>query len=406
MASFRLQSLFSRCVTASMFSFFLFSCSGFKEEQLIVEEDCEQHIEVPETFTPVIASKLGGQVDSIFRNLHKKKGFNGTVLVTKYDQVIFKGAFGYADFQCKDTLTTQTVFQLASVSKPFTAMAIMMLKEEGKLNYDDSVQQFIPAFPYSGITIRQLLTHRSGLPNYTYFSDELWPDRRKNLTNDDVLGMMAAHQPKMFFTPNKRFNYSNTGYALLATIVERASGIPFDAFLQTRIFDPLKMTRTYTFKPELAVQKEKIATGYISGRRKRTPDHLDTVLGDKGVFSTVEDLYKWDQALYTQKLVSRETLEEAFAAHGQVNKKNEDYGYGWRIKQVDSGDTIVYHGGLWHGFNTYLLRNPKDHSAIIVLSNLTNGSLNYMKDVRNFMYPNEANSTKKDKHLKVASARR
>ncbi|GAB3528929.1 hypothetical protein GCM10027443_07450 [Pontibacter brevis] len=318
--------------------------------------------------------------------MHKKKGFNGTVLVTKYDRVIYKGAFGYADFKTKDTLTTNTSFQLASVSKQFTAMAIMMLKEEDELSYDDSVQQYIPDFPYKGITIRHLLTHRSGLPNYTYFSDELWPDRKVPITNDDVLHLMAVHQPKIFFQPDKRFDYSNTGYLLLAAIVEKVSEMPFAAFLQERIFEPLQMANTFTFH-ELTDRTGRVATGYISGRRKRTPDYLDSVLGDKGVYSTVEDLYKWDQALYTNKLVKRETLEEAFAARGLVNKKTEDYGYGWRIKQVESGDTVVYHGGLWHGFNTYLLRNPKDHSTIIVLSNLTNGSLNYMKDLRNFLYP-------------------
>ncbi|MHC2993351.1 beta-lactamase, partial [Pontibacter sp. HJ8] len=315
------------------------------------------------------------------------RGFNGTVLVTKYDQIVYKGAFGYADFKSKDTLTTQTVFQLASVSKQFTAMAIMMLKEQGKLHYDDSVQQYIPDFPYKGITIRQLLTHRSGLPNYTYFSDELWPDSKVDLTNDDVLSLMALHQPKIYYKPDVRFDYSNTGYSLLATVVEKASGLPFATYMQQHIFEPLKMTNTYTFSHALADQTGRVATGHIGGRRKRAPDYLDTVLGDKGMYSTVEDLYKWDQALYTQRLVSRETLEEAFKGASVINNKTEAYGFGWRIRQVDSGDTVVYHGGLWHGFNTYLLRNPKDHSAIIVLSNLTNGSLNHMKEVRRFLYP-------------------
>jgi CubicO group peptidase (beta-lactamase class C family) len=384
---------------------FLFSCSESKyEKELIVEEDCTQHVEVPPSFDTAGAQKLGNQVDSIFRRLHKKKGFNGTVLVTKYDQIVYKGAFGYADFKSKDTLTTQTVFQLASVSKQFTAMAIMMLKEQGKLHYDDSVQQYIPDFPYNGITIRQLLTHRSGLPNYTYFSDEFWPDRKVDLTNDDVLSLMALHQPKIYYKPDARFDYSNTGYSLLATVVEKASGLPFATYMQQHIFEPLKMTNTYTFSHELANQTGRVATGHISGRRKRAPDYLDTVLGDKGMYSTVEDLYKWDQALYTQRLVSRETLEEAFKAASVINNKTEAYGFGWRIRPVDSGDTVVYHGGLWHGFNTYLLRNPKDHSAIIVLSNVTNGSLNHMKEIRRFLYPPQPKMIAKNKGKQSNSA--
>lgn len=391
MTFLRVPLLVDRCFTASILCSFLISCSGSKNEGLLdyvfPEEDSRQQVEVPASFTEARVSQLGSQVDSFFRYLHKKKGFNGTVLVTKYDQVIYKGAFGYADFSRKDTLTTQTAFQLASVSKPFTAMAIMMLKERGKLNYEDSVQQYVPDFPYQGITIRQLLTHRSGIPNYTHFSDKLWPDRKISLTNENVLKLMKEHQPKIHFRPNARFDYSNTGYAVLAALVEKASGMPFHNFLQKNIFEPLEMRDTFTFSQEALLNKEKIAKGYVVGKRKRSPDYLDTVLGDKGMYSTVEDLFKWDQALYTQKLVRRETLEEAFSGSGPIKKINEDYGFGWRIRQVESGDTVVYHGGLWHGYNTYLLRNPKDHSAIIVLSNLTNGSLNYLKDLRQFLYP-------------------
>ncbi|WP_299990551.1 serine hydrolase domain-containing protein [uncultured Pontibacter sp.] len=403
MAFSNIQSLLIRSVAACALFLSFSACSGFQNEELIVEEDCELHVEVPETFTPTTATKLGKEVDSLFTHLHKRKGFNGTVLVTKYDQIIYRGAFGYADFKTKDTLSTQTVFQLASVSKQFTAMAVMMLKEQGKLNYDDSLQVYIPDFPYKGITVRQLLTHRSGLPNYTYFSEEFWPDRKVDLSNDDVLSMMAVHKPNIYYQPDRTFSYSNTGYALLASVVEKASGQPFAEFMREHIFEPLKMHDTYTFNHELVTQTGRVATGHIGGRRKRLPDYQDTVLGDKGMYSTVEDLYKWDQALYTQKLVKRETLEEAFMPTGKVNKRAESYGFGFRLKQVESGDTVIYHGGLWHGFNTYFLRNPKDHSSIIVLSNLTNGSLNYMKDVRNFMYPAQSKNTRKQ--ARVASAR-
>ena len=377
-----------RSITASVISLLLVSCSGSKHENLFPEEEeSSQQLLVPASFTEASARRLGSQVDSIFRYLHRKKGFNGTVLVTKYDQVLYKGAFGYADFSRKDTLTTQTAFQLASVSKQFTAMAIMMLQEQDKLRYDDSVQQYIPGFPYKGITIRHLLNHRSGLPDYTYLSDKHWPNRKIALTNEDALYLLKEHQPNIYFKPDKRFYYSNTGYLVLASIVEKASGISYATFVRKNIFEPLQMANTFTFSNALTAQTDKVATGHLSGRRKRMPDYLDNVLGDKGIYSTVEDLYKWDQALYTHKLVKRSTLEEAFTGTGAITKKTEDYGFGWRLRQVESGDTVVYHGGLWHGYNTYFLRNPRDHSAIIVLSNLTNGSLNYMKDLRQFLYP-------------------
>ncbi|NEM98460.1 serine hydrolase domain-containing protein [Pontibacter burrus] len=346
-----------------------------------------EQVKVPAAFTSDSARILSQELDSLFKTIHKRKGFNGTVLVTKYDQVLYKGAFGYTNFSEKDTLTTSTAFQLASVSKQFTAMAVMMLQEQGKLQYDDSVQVYLPEFPYKGITVRQLLTHRSGLGNYTYFSDELWPDRNTPITNNDVLKLMSEHQPPVYFPPNMHFDYSNTGYMLLASIVERVSGLEFGEFLQQHIFRPLEMNHTFTYSKDMVALTGKIATGHTGGRRKRSPDYLDTVLGDKGIYSTVEDLYKWDQALYTNQLVKPETLQEAFK--GSRNKKNlkEDYGFGWRILQLASGDTAVYHGGLWHGYATYLLRNPKDHSTIIMLSNVPNGSIRYAKDLQEVLYP-------------------
>ncbi|WP_236612950.1 serine hydrolase domain-containing protein [Cesiribacter andamanensis] len=349
--------------------------------------DTSQQLVVPAWFTAASARQLGQELDSIFEQLHRKKGFNGTVLVTKWDQVVYRGAFGYADLKKKDTLSTETVFQLASVSKQFTAMAIMMLKEEGRLDYDDSLHHHLPTLPYRGITIRQLLTHRSGLSNYTYFSDKLWPDRSQYMTNEDVLRLMAAHKPDPYFQPDVRFDYSNTGYALLASVVEQVAGMPFARYLQTRIFTPLKMHNTFTFSPEELEKRSNVATGYTGGRRLRTPDYLDGVLGDKGVYSTVEDLYKWDQALYTQKLVKQQTLEEAFTGTRRKRKRDEDYGFGWRIRELERGDTVVYHAGLWHGYATYMLRNPKEHSALIVLSNVPNGSLRFVKELQEYLHP-------------------
>ncbi|WP_162426717.1 serine hydrolase domain-containing protein [Pontibacter pudoricolor] len=389
----RIQFLVNRGVAATLFLVSLVACqdaekTGQVKQQSIAAEE-RQQIEVPAYFTADSATKLGNHLDSIFTQLHKKSGFNGTVLVTKYDQVLYKGAFGYSDFSRKDTLTTQTAFQLASVSKQFTAMAIMMLKEQGKLAYDDSVQQHLPYFPYHGITIRQLLTHRSGLGNYTYFSDELWPDRSEPITNQDVLQLMATYHPPVYYEPDTHFDYSNTGYMVLASIVAKVAGMPYATFLQKHIFGPLKMQNTFTYSKNVAALTGKVASGHTGGRRKRSPDYLDTVLGDKGIYSTVEDLYKWDQALYTGKLVKQETLVEAFTG-SRKKKRDEDYGFGWRIRTVESGDTIVYHGGLWHGYATYLLRNPKDHSALIVLSNVPNGSFRHLKELQKFLYPEQS----------------
>ncbi|QHT69180.1 beta-lactamase family protein [Rhodocytophaga rosea] len=335
---------------------------------------------------PVEAASKAYQLDTFFTSLHKKRGFNGTVLVAQHGQVIYKGAFGYGDFKTKDTLTPQSTFQLASVSKQFTAMAVMILQEKGKLSYDDEVTKFYPEFPYKGITVRHLLTHRSGLPDYTYFSGDFWPDRKQFLNNQEVIKMMAKHQPKPYYLPDKRYNYSNTGYSVLAAIVEKVSGLAFDIFMQKEVFGPLGMNRTYISTGTNWESIPNRTTGYSAGRRKIENSYLNGATGDKGVYSTVEDLYKWDRALYGSTLVKPTTLELAFTAANKEMKK-ENYGFGWRLKTLDCGETVVYHGGWWHGFKTYLMRNRKDQSTIIVLSNIANHSLSHLKEMHCILYP-------------------
>lgn len=362
---------------------FLFSCSGSDSENKQSRKKYRaERDRIEALYNPEKALAQYQQLDSLFRVLQKTKGFNGTVLVTQYNQVIYKGAFGYADFSKKDTLTTQQPFQLASVSKQFTAMAIMILKEEGKLTYEDSVQQFFPDFPYRGITIRQLLTHQSGLPNYTYFTEKHWPNRKVFISNEDVIRLLTVYKPQVYYKPNVRFDYSNTGYCLLAAIVAKASEMPFDKFIEKRIFKPLNMKHSWV----LTSSRKNIPVGHTARRRKRELDFLDGVQGDKGIYSTVEDLHKWDQALYTEKLVKQSTLNEALSDGVKVNQK-ENYGFGWRLRKLACGEPVEYHGGLWHGFNNYVMRNRKDHSTIIVLSNVPNGSLRYLEGVQHILYP-------------------
>jgi len=379
----------------------LFSCTQSSSDKLSdLVDDSAQYNKIVALSNPEKVRQQQQQLDSLFRVLQKRKGFNGTVLITQYNKVIYKGAFGYADFSKKDTLTTHNSFQLASVSKQFTAMAIMMLQEAGKLKYDDEVQRFFPDFPYEGITIRHLLTHRSGLPNYTYFTEKYWPDRKAFISNEEVIRLMTVHQPQVYYRPNLRFNYSNTGYVLLAAIVAKASGMPFDQFIEQKIFRPLGMQHSWVLTDKRAV----IPPGYTARRQKREIDFLDGVQGDKGIYSTVEDLYKWDQALYTEKLVKRATLDEAFTGAGHETQK-EDYGFGWRLRKLAGIEPVEYHGGLWHGFNNYFMRNRKDHSAIIVLSNVPNGSLSYMQNVQAILYPEAVKPMVAEKRVKRVSKR-
>lgn len=257
-------------------------------------------------------------------------------------------------------------------------MAVMILKERGLLSYNDEVQKFYPEFPYDGITVRMLLTHRSGLPDYTYFSEDHWKDRSKFLDNQEVIKMMAQHQPKPYYLPDKRYDYSNTGYAVLAAIVEKASGMKFENFMQKEVFRPLGMTHTWVYNGTNTALTEKVAIGYTAGRRVVANSYLNGATGDKGVYSTVEDMFKWDRALYSGKIVKTTTLEEAFQPANKEMKR-ENYGYGWRLKTLDCGQPVVYHGGWWHGYKSYFMRNRKDQSTVIVLTNIANHSLGHLK---------------------------
>jgi CubicO group peptidase (beta-lactamase class C family) len=298
------------------------------------------------------------------------------VLYGEKGRLVFKKAYGYDDFKTKKKLTTTSPFQLASVSKMFTAMAIMMLHEDGLLDYDDSVRQYIPELPYTGITIRHMLNHRSGMPDYMHFSDNFW-DQTKPLTNEDMIRIMAVNQPPSYFPAGCGFDYCNSNYALLASVVERITGKPFDHFVQERIFDPVDMENAFIYRlepgQEIPPNVPVGVSGHKSSRslpRVEQNHYQNGVVGDKGIYASVEDLFKWDQALYNGLLVSDETLEEAYTPGSpKISKWKDNYGFGWRIR-ADRSNT-VYHYGWWKGFRTYFIRDLYQEKTIIVLTNTT-----------------------------------
>ena len=183
----------------------------------------------------ILADQKSSELDARFSNLNKKGVFNGTILYSENGKLVFKKAYGYENFRKKDSLELNSAFQLASVSKMFTATAIMLLAEDKKLEYDDTVTKFIPEFPYYGITIRQLLNHRSGLSRYMSLADKYW-DINKPINNEEVIELFVKYRPDPYFKPDDGFHYCNTNYTLLASVVERISGKPFDIFITENIF--------------------------------------------------------------------------------------------------------------------------------------------------------------------------
>ena len=288
--------------------------------------------------------------------------------------MIYENAFGYADLKEKTPLNIESTFQLASITKQFTAMAIMMLHDEGKLNFTDTLQRFFPRFPYHNITIRQLLTHRSGLPEYMSFAKRYWKNKKHLMNNDDVMDMLITKHPGLVFVPDRKYTYNNTGYAILACIVEQVSGLQFHIFLEKRIFKPLGMKRTFIYNTKNMLDNEYYTLGYKKNRCRAEEDYLSGVVGDKGIYSTVEDMFKWDQALYTEQLIKQTTLQEAYTPFSYNWRKDNSYGYGWRITTAEDSSKIVYHAGLWRGYSSLFVRRLHDKTTIIVLCNKVNWS--------------------------------
>ncbi len=338
------------------------------------------------------AKEKAYSIDTLFKNKVKNTNFNGCVLVAQAGQIIYKNAFGFSDFKTKDSLRFNSAFQLASASKTLTAGAILLLKDQGKLKLSDSVQQYFPKFPYHGITIKMLLTHRSGLGNYVYFCEPYCgkDPSGKIFDNKAMMDVIEQYHPDVYSKPNKKFEYCNTNYAILALIVEKVSEMKFADFMETNIFKPLGMNDTWVHDPSDKNARKNKTTGYNGLGKIEEDTYGDDVVGDKGVYSTIEDMFKWDQALYSEKILKTATIEEAFKGYSNEHKGKRNYGYGWRLIDDGKNPKVIYHNGWWHGYNSLFLRRPADKTTIIVLSNKYNRTTYQMQGVLSILNENEA----------------
>jgi CubicO group peptidase (beta-lactamase class C family) len=316
----------------------------------------------------LIADRFG----ALFSSLAANQGFNGNVLLSTNGKVVYKHAFGYSNLKQKTPLHLESVFQLASVTKQFTSSAIMILHDRGLIDFNDPIQKYFPELPYKDVTIRLLLGHRSGIPDYMCFAGTYWRKKKEFLTNADVLEMLIDHHPRSEFTPNARYKYSNTGYALLALVVEKVSGLTYRDFMEQHIFAPLGMKHTFVWDPTRLRPSAYFTQGYNKNLAPAHEDFLSGVVGDKGVYTTVDDMYTWDEALSSGSLIRQETLAEAFTPLSQEFKYDSNYGYGWRITGDNSGRKVMFHAGWWRGYTSLFVRRPEDRTCIIVLSNKVN----------------------------------
>ncbi|MFT4611200.1 MAG: CubicO group peptidase (beta-lactamase class C family) [Dokdonia sp.] len=352
--------LFKQFLVVCLFSACFFSCK--EESKIEVEEDTQ--------------SEYANFVDAM-----SAEGMStGNILVYEKGEVVFKSSNGLRSINPIDSLDLNSQFRLASVSKQFTGMAIMKLKEAGKIEYDQKVNTILADFPYDNITIRQLLHHVSGLTDYERLISENFvkEDSTKQyiLGNDEILKEFYRVDPELDFKPGEKWEYSNTGYLVLASIVEKISGQHFRDFLKQEITDPIGMTNTTLYNYQLDADSN--MPNRVFGYRKalnqtdlmRNDYHIvNDVRGDGGIYSTLEDLYKWNMALANQTIISKDYLDEAWVS-GQTNDgAYTGYGFGWFLEYNPGEPRIINHSGGWVGFITFLHNEVDAKSGFIILTN-------------------------------------
>ncbi len=336
-------------------------------------------------FLPLIAfpqKNYPALLDSFMKAKMTINNFNGNVLVAKSGKIVFQKSFGYRNYDTKELLDSNSVFELASVTKQFTALCILQLKEKGLLKLTDTLRKFFPELPYYNITITQMLTHTSGLPAYEDAMMARW-DRSKIAFNKDMIQFFAKEQTPVMFKPGTKWEYSNTAYTLLASIIEKISGMTYADYLQKNIFKPLGMTnsRVYNTRRSLKDVIPNYAYGFVysdSLQKYILPDgvpeyeyvrYLDGLQGDGTINSTTGDLLKWDRALKNHTLLNVKTQKEMLSPQSIEDSIIKlYYGYGVFLGKNELGNYIKHSGG-WPGYGAVLIRYLDQDITIIILSN-------------------------------------
>lgn len=347
----------------------------------------------------IFAQDKAQKIDELLSKYAEYGQFNGTALVAENGKVTFKKGFGLANFEWEIPNQTDTKFRLGSISKQFTALLIVKLAEEGKLKLDAPISTYLPDFPKETgkITIQQLLTHSSGIANYTD-DPNFFKERMRNPYTPEEFVSTFSNLP-LEFTPGEKFSYSNSGYFLLGYIIEKVSGKTYEDYLQEVILTPLKMQNTgYDHTEEILKNR---AAGYDKkGKNISNTKYIDMSIpyAAGSLYSTVEDLFLWDQALYTNQLLSQKGMESLFAPH--IKAWGGFYGYGWAMREVANADgskvKLIEHGGSIKGFHSNISRIPADKSVVILLNNTGNTALYKMNDaIRAILYQQPYNLPQK-----------
>lgn len=356
--------------------FSIISCNNNNDVSFKIVETEDYSNEISNSIKVLKNDPRENKIDSFFSESYKRNQFNGNILFAESGNIITLKSYGYANLKTKEKLTQKHSFQLGSVSKTFTSVAILQLIQNGQLKLEDSIQKFFPDFPFENITIHQLLSHRSGLSQYTHFCDapdSIWPDKSKTINNEDVINIIKKIIPLINYAPDKKFYYCNTNYLLLASIIKKITGIEFKQYLKKKVFNPINMKNSIVYDRTNFREITMPTKGY----ENKIPweDHyLNGVVGDKGVYSTTIDLLKFDRALEKNLLINDTLKKLAFSKKNKDFDHNKNYGYGFRLKEHKEYGKIVYHTGWWKGYRSYFIKVLNKDQTIIVLNNIKKGA--------------------------------
>lgn len=378
----------------------LFSCTQNQKEEEKKEEPAEDKPlsaqEIQKIRKEIDADKKSRLLEEAFS---KKTGFNGTVLVAQKGIILLEKATGFAHDTVPNTINSK--FQLASLSKTFTALAIVKLVEEGKMGLDNTIQDFYPYFPYTGVTIRSLLSHRSGLPYYQYEFERRVREEKVYPDNQQVMQWFteAKPVPKPLNLPDHYFAYNNTNYAILGAIIEKVSGLPFARYMEENIFGPAGMLDTFAGTSTNPKLDEDRTHGYQNGR-KLEKDFYDDIMGDKGIYSTAPDLLRYYNVLKSGKIVSKENLREMYTPRSFEHPGIRNYGYGFRlwVNKLQQTD-YIYHTGWWKGYNTIMFFDLREDFVVILLSNKYNRSVYNIREIVDILHGDHKKSSLEDNIL-------
>ncbi|MBZ9628289.1 beta-lactamase family protein [Psychroflexus sp. CAK1W] len=373
----RLALFITLAVLISYTMFQNFAFSNFETRSVEIPAVIEQQ---PKPSVPDYDSLFSEELDLLQEQIQKKAKryrINGSVLVAYKDQILYKEDFGYKNPITKAPMQPGLSYQLASVSKQFTAAAILKLHENKVIDIDHPVVSYLPNFKFEDVTVRDLLKHRSGLWNYMYLTEQYWGENIAP-NNLEVVDLINSHAPRLNFPSGRYFSYSNTGYVVLGAIVEQMSQRPLGDYLREEFLQPLCLDETFVEKTEL--NKTSILNGYQPYRHSliNLPAGFhNNALGDKGVYASTHDLFVWFRDLKNGKILSKKSVDLMFGR--DEGGKNERYGMGFRIDK-DGSEPVIYHNGLWDGFRNGIEYHPKQDLVVIVMTHTQNKRKRYFQN--------------------------